>query len=93
VENSAFFGTHINLFKEKPFQLYFLKNIKQSILQNDVVLSRWGRSSTYIRKDAGKEGRCKFSSKMPRTVSDLLDFPRHIHVSILNLLLPVLVML
>ena len=31
VLNSAFLGTHFDLFEEKSFQLYFKKNIMQSI--------------------------------------------------------------
>ena len=61
--NSAFFGTHIDLFEEKNFQLYFLKNIKQSILLNSVALSGWGRRSTYKRRVAGKEGGANFLLK------------------------------
>ena len=41
-----------------------------------MVLSRWGRRSTYMRRDAGEEGGREFSSKMPRTISNLPDFPR-----------------
>ena len=48
----------------------------QSILLYSMVLSRWVRRSTYMRKDAGEEGGRKFSSKMPRTMSNLSDFPR-----------------
>ena len=76
VLNSAFLGTHIDLFEEKSFRLYFLKNIKQSILLNSMVLSRWGRCSTYMRRAARQEGGGReFSSKMPRTMSYLPDFP------------------
>ena len=74
--NSAFLGTHIDLFEEKSFQLYFFINIMQSILLYSMVLSRWGRHSTYMRRDAGEEGGRKLSSKMPRTISNLPDFPR-----------------
>jgi hypothetical protein len=41
-----------------------------------------------MRRDAGEEGGCKFSSKMPRIMSNLLlvnHFYTHIYVSILNL--------
>ena len=38
--------------------------------------SRWVRHSTYMRRDAGEEGGREFSSKMPRTMSNLPDFPR-----------------
>ena len=31
---------------------------------------------TYMRRDAGEEGGREFSSKMPRTMSNLPDFPR-----------------
>ena len=41
-----------------------------------MVLSRSGRRSTYMRRDAGEEGGREFSSKMPRTISNLPDFPR-----------------
>ena len=41
-----------------------------------MVLSRWGRRSTYMRRDTGEEGRREFSSKMPRIMSNLPDFPR-----------------
>ena len=41
-----------------------------------MVLSRWGRRSTYMRRDAREEGGREFSSKMPRTISNLPDFPR-----------------
>ena len=47
----------------------------QSILLYSMVLSRWGRRSTYVRRDAGEEGGREFSSKMPRTMSNLPDFP------------------
>jgi hypothetical protein len=76
VLNSAFLGTHIDLFEEKSFQLYLKKNIMQSILLYSMVFSRWGRRSTYMRRDAGEEGGREFSSKMPRTMSNLPDFPR-----------------
>ena len=74
--NSAFLGTHIDLFEEKSFHLYCKKNIMQSILLYSMVLSRWGRHSTYMRRDAGEEGGREFSSKMPRTMFNLPDFPR-----------------
>ena len=48
----------------------------QSILLYSMVLPRWGRRSTYMRRDAGEEGGREFSSKMPRTMSNLPDFPR-----------------
>ena len=48
----------------------------QSILLYSMVLSRWGRRSTYMRRDAREEGGCDFSSKMPRIMSNLPDFPR-----------------
>ena len=48
----------------------------QSILLNSMVLSRWGRHSTYMHRDAGEEGGREFSSKMPCTMSNLPDFPR-----------------
>ena len=48
----------------------------QSILLYSMVLSRWRRHSTYMRKDAGEVGGREFSSKMPRTISNLPDFPR-----------------
>ena len=41
-----------------------------------MVLSRWGRRSTYMRRDAVEEGGCKFSSKMSRIMSNMPDFPR-----------------
>ena len=43
-----------------------------------MVLSRLGRGITYMRRDAGEEGGrgCYFSSKMPRIMSNLPDFPR-----------------
>ena len=40
-----------------------------------MVLSRWGRRSTFMRRDAREERR-DFSSKMPRIMSNLPDFPR-----------------
>ena len=76
VLNSAFLGTHIDLFEEKSVKLYLKKNIRQSILLYSMVLSRWGRRSTYMRRDAREEGGCDFSSKMPRIMSNLPDFPR-----------------
>ena len=76
VLNSAFLGTHIDLFEEESFQLYFSKNIMKSILLYSMVLSRWGRRSTYTHRNAGEEGGREFSSKMPRTISNLPDFPR-----------------
>jgi len=76
VLNSVFLGTHIDLFEEKSFQLYLKKYIMQSILIYSMVLSRWGRRSTYMRRDAREEGGREFSSKMPRTISNLPDFPR-----------------
>ena len=39
-----------------------------------MALSRWGRRSTYMRRDAGEEGGHEFSSKMPRTMSNFPDF-------------------
>jgi len=75
VLNSAFLGTHIDLFVEKSFQLYLKKIIMKSILLSFMVLSGWGRHSTYMRRDAGEEGGREFSSKMPRTMSNLPDFP------------------
>ena len=48
----------------------------QSILLYSMVLSQWVRRSTYMRRDAGEEGGREFSSKMPRTMSNLPDFPR-----------------
>ena len=48
----------------------------QSILLYSMVFSRWGRHSTYMRRDAGEEGGREFSSKKPRTISNLPDFPR-----------------
>jgi hypothetical protein len=41
-----------------------------------MILSRCGRRSTYMRRDAREEGGCDFSSKMPRIMSNLPDFPR-----------------
>jgi len=76
VLNSAFLGAHIDLFEEKSFQLYLKKNIMQSIFLYSMVLSRWGRRSTYMLRDAGEEGGHEFSSEMPRTMSNLPDFPR-----------------
>ena len=69
----------------KKVQLYFLKNIKWSILLNAVVLSR---CMQYIHAQRCWEVvGCKFSSKMPRTVSNLPDFPRcpflYAHLSLL----------
>ena len=61
--------------KEK-FSALFLKNIMQSILLYSMVYPLWGRRSTYMRRDAGEEGGREFSSKMPRTMSNLPDFPR-----------------
>ena len=91
VLNSAFLGTHIDLFEEKSFQLYFKKNYTQSILLYSMVLSRWGRHSTYMRRDAGEEGGRKFSSKMPHALCPIcltflvVHFYTYIYVSILNL--------
>ena len=48
----------------------------QSILLYSIVLSQ-RRRSTYMRRDAGEEGGREFSSKMPRTMSNLPDFPCH----------------
>jgi len=42
-----------------------------------MFFSRWKRSNTYMRRDAGEEGGREFSYKMPRTMSNLPDFPRH----------------
>ena len=60
----------------KKFSALFKKNIMQSILIYSMDLSRWGRRRTYMRRDAGEEGGREFSSKMPRTISNLPDFPR-----------------
>jgi len=38
----AAFGTHSDLFKEKSFQLHFLKNNRWSILINSMVWSQLG---------------------------------------------------
>jgi len=67
VLNSAFLGIHFDLLKKK---------FMQSILLYSMVLSRWVRRSTYMRRDAGEERGREFSSKMPRTKSNLPDFPR-----------------
>ena len=48
----------------------------QSILLYSMVLSRWGRRCTYMRRDDEEEGGPEFSSKRPRTMSNLPDFPR-----------------
>ena len=88
--NSAFLGTHINLFKEKSFQLYFKKNIMQSILLYSMVLSWWGRRSTYMRRNAGEEGGANFLLKChalcPICLTFLVvHFYMHIYVSLLKI--------
>jgi len=78
VLNSAFLGTHIDLFEEKSFQLYFKKNIMQSIpvlLYSMVFLGGGDAVHTCIEMLGRRVGH-EFSSKMPRTMSNLPDFPR-----------------
>jgi hypothetical protein len=59
------------------------------MLLYSMVLSRLGRRSTYMRRDARGEAGCDFSSKMPRIMSNLPDFPRrpflYAHLCIYNI--------
>ena len=80
VYNFAFFGTHIEIFEEKSFQLYFWKNIKWSILLFSMVLPRSGggeRDATFLLK-------CHALCPICLTFL-VVHFYTHIYVSILNL--------
>ena len=59
VLNSAFLGTHIDLFEEKSFQLY-LKKILCSLYSFTLWFCLGGGDA--VRRDAGEEGGREFSS-------------------------------
>ena len=75
----------------KKFSTLFLKGIRQSILLYSMILSRWGRRSTYMRRDAREErGGAIFLLKChalcPICLTFLVvHFYTLIYVSILNL--------
>jgi len=69
--NSAFFDTYIDLYEEKKsFLLYFVRNM-------NCVSALYSTFLWFCIGWKGKRWRY-FSSKMPRTMSNLQDFPHHL---------------